>query len=126
MVLTDSLCDAPHILCLSYVNNAIECIYALDYTADLSAPILDRCRKKKEGEIGSSTCRPNYIIIIINSINWYKAARKLQGQITSKVQNFYNLDSPYNFQENLLFCVISRFQDILQFIESFQIKIFYI
>ena len=36
-----------------------------DYAADLSVPILDRCRNAKEEEIGSSTmCRHNYYFII--------------------------------------------------------------
>ena len=53
MVLTASLCDAPHINEFEF-----ECIgrmVAPDYATDLSVSILDRGRKAKEREIGSST-----------------------------------------------------------------------
>jgi hypothetical protein len=70
MVLTASLCDAPHVKELE-LGKYRECIcrrVAPKYAADLSVPILDRGRKAKEMEIGSSTmymCRPNYLLIIL-------------------------------------------------------------
>ena len=57
MVLTASLCDAPHINEFE-LGIQRECIcprVAPDYAADLSVPILGRGQNAKEREIGSST-----------------------------------------------------------------------
>ena len=55
MVLTASLCDAPHTYKWVWVNNTSVNAVGPDYAADLSVPILDRGRHAKEREVGSST-----------------------------------------------------------------------
>ena len=72
MVLTASLCDAPHINELGKYTQR-ECIcdrVAPDYAADLYVPILDRFQNAKEREIGSSTiyCVDLIIIIVLKVI----------------------------------------------------------
>ena len=67
MILTASLCDAPHIneFELGKQHDCICRMVAPDYSADLSIPILNHGRNAKEREIGSSSMYSVQVDLII-------------------------------------------------------------